>query len=101
MADIGVTIADGSFEQGATGVTQDIGVYQESIGKVFQWQLTNSFNITAGTLPSYYGADRIDKSNSMFVTYKVSSGSSAVDNTLAGIPVEPKLGVIISTGGTF
>lgn len=55
MAEIGITVVDGSFEKGATGVTKGTGVYQESTGKVFQWQLTNTFNITAGTLPSDYG----------------------------------------------
>ena len=68
-AEVGITVADGSFEQGVTGVTKGIGVYQESTGKVYQWQLTNTFNITAGTSPSDYGTvgvDWIDKTDATF-----------------------------------
>ena len=30
MAEIGITVVDGSFEKGAIGVTKDTGVYQEA-----------------------------------------------------------------------
>ena len=78
MADAGITVADGSFEKGATGVTKGTGIYQESTGKVFQWQLTSTFNITAGTLPSDYGTigtDWVDRTDDTLRSELIDNGS--------------------------
>lgn len=91
FADSGITIANGSFEQGVTGVTQGTGVYQESTGKVYQWQSASTLNITAGTLPGDYGTigvDWVDKSsNSLRLELKSKYGAEII-GTLRGVSNE-------------
>ena len=110
MAEIGITVVDGSFEKGATGVTKGTGVYQESTGKVFQWQLTNTFNITAGTLPSDYGTigtDWVDRTSETLrgeiniVVRRFATISEAVANSslIEGDTIELEERVIGGGGG--
>lgn len=90
FAAVGITVAEGSFEQGVTGVTKGTGVYQEATGKVFQWQLTNTFNVSAGSTPTNIGTDWIDTSGLLISDkligcvnlYEFMSSSEKVDSAL-------------------